>query len=197
MVLAPIPAARYPRPITFRLALTHSNQNRETHVDWGKAIPMNISESDIHFFQRAITLACDAEKQNNLPIGAVITLDGEIIAEGQNAIWHPTFNPNRHAEIEALRNVPEGLWDSSAKMTLYTTLEPCLMCTGAIFLHRIGNVMYGSSDGYGGASLVFGHMPAYFEEVLSRTRWIGPAYGKECDQLYERMQLAEGMKASE
>jgi tRNA(adenine34) deaminase len=64
-------------------------------------------------------------------------LDGRIIAEGKNAIWFPKFNPNRHAEIEALRNVPEELWKYSRNMTLYTTLEPCLMCTGAILLHHI------------------------------------------------------------
>jgi tRNA(adenine34) deaminase len=153
---------------------------------------MDISESDISFFQRAIRLALEAEKENNLPIGAVISLDGRIIAEGKNAIWFPTFNPNRHAEIEALRNVPQEHWQYSRSMTLYTTLEPCLMCTGAILLHHIGRIMYGSSDDYGGASLVIGHMPPYFEEEVSRIEWIGPAYTEECDQLFVRvMKLVE------
>ena len=148
---------------------------------------MNISESDILFFKRAIRLAGEAEKRNNLPIGAVIGFEGKIIAEGQNSIWHPKFNPNRHAEIEALRNVPDHLWEYSRDMTLYTTLEPCLMCMGAILLHHIGRVMYGSSDNYGGASQVIGHMPTYFEDEVSRTEWIGPAYPSECDQLFERV----------
>jgi tRNA(adenine34) deaminase len=153
---------------------------------------MDISESDVLFFQRAIRLALEAEKENNLPIGAVISLDGRIIAEGKNAIWFPKFNPNRHAEIEALRNVPQELWKHSRNMTLYTTLEPCLMCTGAILLHHIGRIMYGSSDDYGGASLVIGHMPTYFEKEVSRIEWIGPAYPEECDQLYMRvMKLVE------
>ena len=72
-------------------------------------------------------------------------------------------------------------------MTLYTTLEPCLMCTGAILLHHIGRIMYGSSDDYGGASLVIGHMPPYFEKEVSRIEWIGPAYTEECDQLSMRV----------
>ena len=153
---------------------------------------MDISESDILFFRRAIQLALRAEKENNLPIGAVISLDGRIIAEGKNAIWFPAFNPNRHAEIEALRNVPQELWKHSRNMTLYTTLEPCLMCMGAILLHNIGRVVYGSSDHYGGASLVIGHMPTYFEEAVSRIEWIGPAYSEECDQLFVRvMRLVE------
>jgi tRNA(adenine34) deaminase len=156
---------------------------------------MDTSESDILFFQHAIQLALEAEKEDNLPIGAVISLDGRIIAEGKNAIWFPKFNPNRHTEIEALRNVPEQLWKSSRNMTLYTTLEPCLMCIGAILLHHIGRVMYGSSDDYGGASLVFGHMPTYFEEEISRIKWIGPAYSEECDQLFKRvMKLVEDMR---
>lgn len=148
---------------------------------------MNISEFDRSSFQRAIQLALEAEEAGNLPIGAVISLDGEIVAEGKNAIWYPQYNPNRHAEIEALRIVPENLWKSSRDMTLYTTLEPCLMCAGAILLHQIGCVLYGSADDYGGASLVFGHTPTYFEEELSRIEWIGPSYAEECDELFMRV----------
>ena len=151
-----------------------------------------ISESSIQFFHRAIQLALEAENEGNLPIGSVITLDGDIIAEGKNAIWVPQYNPNRHAEIEALRNVPGDLWRSSRKMTLFTTLEPCLMCIGAILLHRIGCVIYGSSDHFGGASSVFGQMPVFFKEEASKMEWIGPAYTDGCDPLFKRvMKLVE------
>jgi tRNA(adenine34) deaminase len=151
--------------------------------------PMDMTESDILFFERAIGLACEAERRNNLPIGAVISYAGRIIAEGKNAIWYPKFNPNRHAEIEALRNVPDHLWRYSREMTLYTTLEPCLMCTGAILLHHVGRIVYGSADDYGGASKVIGHMPTYFEREISKVAWIGPAYPEECDKLYERVMV--------
>ena len=150
---------------------------------------MDTSEADIPFFERAIRLALEAEAQGNLPIGAVISLNGKIIAEGENAIWYPKFDPNRHAEIEALRSVPDHLWGYSRSMTLYTTLEPCLMCTGAIFLHHIGRVVYGSSDHYGGASTVIGHMPVYFEEEAAKTEWMGPAYPEGCDELFERTMI--------
>lgn len=146
--------------------------------------------------RKAIKLAFEAEGQKNLPIGAVIRLDGEIIAEGKNAIWFPEFSLHRHAEIEALRNVPDDLWQQHARdMTLYTTLEPCLMCMGAILLHRIGRVIYGSSDDYGGAGTVIGHMPPYFEKQLFKTEWIGPAYPEECDPLYERLKLMESERS--
>lgn len=152
---------------------------------------MNVSTSDSEFFERALRLALEAEKANNLPIGAVISLEGRAIADGKNAIWHPQFDPTRHAEIEALRNVPDHLWQNSRQMTLYTTLEPCLMCMGAILLHNIGHIQYGSSDHFGGASKVIGHMPTYFEEEISKIEWLGPAYAVKCDPLFERVKTIE------
>ena len=87
--------------------------------------------------------------------------------------------------------MPQELWAYSREMTLCTTLEPCLMCLGAILLHRVGRVLYGSADPYGGASMVFGHMPAFFEEVIAETEWRGPVYPEGCDDLYERVMQAE------
>ena len=70
-------------------------------------------------------------------------------------------------------------------MTLYTTLEPCLMCMGAILIHRVGRVVFGSGDSRGGASHVFGHLPPVFAERLQAMEWIGPALPAECDELFE------------
>ncbi len=149
--------------------------------------PMMITDIDVSFIKHAIRLGCEAESRGNLPIGAVISLDGKIISEGQNNIWVPVFNANRHAEIEVLRNVPPDLWSRSAQMTLYTTLEPCLMCLGAILLHHIGRVVYGSADHYGGACRNFGHLPPYFDAEAAKTVFIGPALPTECDLLAERV----------
>lgn len=149
---------------------------------------MTLTDADRRFFDRAIELAADAERQGNLPIGGVIVCDGEIIAEGQNAIFQPHFDGNRHAEIEALRNVPSHLWQDSKALTLYTTLEPCLMCVGAILLHKVGRVLYGSGDSYGGGSRMFGQMPTYFEEEIAKTEWIGPVYPERCDPLRDRLE---------
>jgi tRNA(adenine34) deaminase len=148
---------------------------------------MKVTQHDHDCLRRAIELATQAEAEGNLPIGAVISLDSEIIAEGNNAIWVPSFYPIRHAEIEALRKAREQHWKASRRMTLYTTLEPCLMCMGAILLHRIGRVIYGARDDYGGASRVFGHMPTYFEDAIAQTDWIGPAYPEVCDALFSRV----------
>jgi tRNA(Arg) A34 adenosine deaminase TadA len=70
------------------------------------------------------------------------------------------------------------------------------MCLGAILLHGIGRVVYGSSDHYGGASQVIGHLPAYFEERAASIEWIGPAYPEACDPLFEQvMALVEKRRA--
>ncbi len=145
-----------------------------------------ISENEERHLRRAIDLAIEAEQEGNLPIGAVITLNSEVIAEGKNAIWHPRFSGNQHAEIEALRSVPPEAWSRSREMTIYTTLEPCLMCTGAILLHHIGRVVFGAHDTIGGGQCVFGHMPPFLEEELEHTRWIGPALPEACNELFAR-----------
>jgi tRNA(adenine34) deaminase len=142
---------------------------------------------DLDCLRHAIRLAREAQRAGNLPVGAVISLDGEVVGEGRNTIWTPKHKPNRHAEIEALEAVPSGLWERAREMTLYTTLEPCLMCVGAILVYRVGRVVFGSSDSHGGASCVFGHMPPAFEKLLEGLEWTGPALPEECDELRDEV----------
>src|SRR4051794_38718764 len=84
---------------------------------------------------RAVELALEAEQCGNLPVGAVITLNDEVIAEAGNSVLSPYYYPGAHAEVESLKRVPPHLWDRCQEMTCYTTLEPCVMCMGAILLH--------------------------------------------------------------
>lgn len=140
-------------------------------------------ERDQDCMRRAIAQAKTAYAAGNLPIGAVITLDGAVIAEGRNAIWVPHPDPDRHAEMEALGTVPHDLWARAAEMTLYTTLEPCLMCLSTILLHRIARVIYGAPDDRGGAACVLGHMPPAFEERARALQLIGPSGPQECADL--------------
>jgi tRNA(adenine34) deaminase len=146
---------------------------------------------DEKFMRRAIELAILAEREGNLPVGVVITLHGEVVAEGRNAIWVPEFDATRHAEIEALRAVQADLWESSDEMTLYTTLEPCLMCFGSILLHGIGRVVFGSADSYGGPGSVLAHLPPFFQERIENTQWLGPFMPAECDPLHKRLLALE------
>ncbi len=155
---------------------------------------MTDSDADILFLRKAIESAANAEREGNLPIGAVISLEGRLIASGRNSIWSPGLSFDRHAEMEALRSIPPGLRRQYGRMTLYTTLEPCLMCAGAILLHRIGRVVFGAADGYGGVTCAFGRMPRYFEEALSTTQWIGPLLSEECDRLARRVTELESVQ---
>jgi len=148
---------------------------------------LNSKSEDDRFMQRAIELALLAEREGNLPVGAVISLGGRILAEGRSALWVPEFDATRHAEMEALRAVPKDLWESPSDLSLYSTLEPCLMCFGSILLHRVGRVVFGSSDAYGGASSVLAHLPPYFQGRMENTQWLGPVMESKCDPLYRRL----------
>jgi len=154
---------------------------------------MSLTEFDCYCFRQAISLANAAREAKNLPIGAVIVHERKIIGEGRNAIWFPDLSLSRHAEMEAMRSVPAEMWENAAELTLYTTLEPCLMCMGAILLHGIGKVYYGSADPYGGGSTVVKDLPPFFEKQFSKSVWVGPALPAECDPLYDRIKELESM----
>jgi tRNA(adenine34) deaminase len=147
----------------------------------------DLHDQDLIHMREAIRLAEQAERCGNLPIGAVIVLGGEIIAQGRNSIWQPALELTRQAEMEALRGVPQQLWSKSRHMTLYTTLEPCLMCAGAILLHHLGRLVFGSSDPWGGVSSCLSTLPAYFRDEFALLQWDGPALPSECDSLYARI----------
>ncbi|MDX1901787.1 MAG: tRNA adenosine(34) deaminase TadA [Gammaproteobacteria bacterium] len=110
------------------------------------SIQSNFSEIDSQFMQRALTLAKTAAEKNEVPIGAVLVLENKIIGEGFNAPIS-MVDPTAHAEMIALRNAANQhknyrLIDS----TLYVTLEPCLMCAGAMIQARVARVVFGASD---------------------------------------------------
>jgi tRNA(adenine34) deaminase len=148
-------------------------------------------ENDLSFLREAIRLAEEAGRRGNLPIGAVIVLNGQIVAMGMNAIWQPAIDLTRHAEMEALRSLPPHLRTQCAEMSLFTTLEPCLMCAGAILLHQVGRLVFGSSDPNGGVASCLGSLPPYFAHEFALIQWVGPALPAECDPLYFRIQELE------
>ncbi|HVF92197.1 MAG TPA: nucleoside deaminase [Blastocatellia bacterium] len=147
----------------------------------------NLTALDLEYVNRAVRLATEAELQGNLPIGAVIALEGEVIAEAGNSVLSPQYHPGRHAEMEALARVPASLWPRCREMTCYTTLEPCVMCMGAILLHGIGRVVFGAADVDGGAGVMLSRLPAYYANGAGVPVWIGPVIPEVCDPLYDRV----------
>lgn len=101
--------------------------------------------------RRALQLAKQAEALNEVPVGAVVVMDNEIIGEGFN---RPIMNndPTAHAEIIALRQAAKKLDNYRLpEVTLYVTLEPCMMCVGAMLHARIKNLVFGAFDPKTGA----------------------------------------------
>ena len=117
--------------------------------------------SDEDFMRVALELARQAELAGEVPVGAVVVKDGEIIGRGCNGPID-SHDPSAHAEMLALRDAAqhEGNY-RLVDCDLYVTLEPCLMCVGAMFHARIKRVVYGASDPKTGAA---GSVMNLFEE---------------------------------
>lgn len=102
--------------------------------------------------RRALELARHAERAGEVPVGAVLVAGGEAVGEG----WNHNINandPSAHAEVQALRDAGQRLGNYRFPgATLYVTLEPCVMCAGAIVHARVARVVYGATDPKTGAA---------------------------------------------
>jgi tRNA(adenine34) deaminase len=107
--------------------------------------------SDAEFMSEALTLAMSARQAGEVPVGAVVVCDGQIIGRGYNAPI-TSHDPSAHAEIQALRAAALTLRNYRLTgCSLYVTLEPCAMCAGAIQHARIARVVFGATDPKTGA----------------------------------------------
>jgi len=108
--------------------------------------------TDEDFMREALRLAEQAAQAGEVPVGAVVVKDGEIIGRGSNAPIS-RHDPTAHAEIAALRDAAQRVGNYRlVGCELYVTLEPCVMCVGAMFHARIGRVVFGASDPKTGAA---------------------------------------------
>ena len=104
-----------------------------------------------YWMKRALELARATGRLGNVPVGALVVQNGELIAEAAN-LRHTTQDPTAHAECLALRKAAQKLstWRLE-DTTIYVTLEPCSMCVGAIEQARVGSLVFGAEDPQGGA----------------------------------------------
>jgi tRNA(adenine34) deaminase len=137
---------------------------------------MDQNASDQIFMRRALVLAARAAQLGEVPVGALVVLDGEVIGEG----WNQPISghdPTAHAEIMALRQAAERLKNYRlVGAELYVTIEPCTMCAGTIIHARVARVVFGAAEPKAGAvvsnACVFdqpwvNHRPAYEGGVLA------------------------------
>lgn len=114
--------------------------------------------SDEHWMHEALALADHAENMGEVPVGAVVVLDGEVIGEGWN---HPIngHDPTAHAEIMAIRDAAARVGNYRlVGADLFVTIEPCTMCAGAIVHARIKRVVYGATEAKSGVALSNGQL---------------------------------------
>lgn len=108
--------------------------------------PLNQSQSDSDFMYEAILKAQEAYNLGEVPVGAVIVKENRVISQAHNATGSMK-DPTAHAEVVAIRQASQKLGDwRLVGCTLYTTLEPCSMCAGALVLSRVERLVFGAPD---------------------------------------------------
>ena len=136
-----------------------------------------------HWMTRALALARRGAEEGEVPVGAVLVRDGETVGEGWNRPIAAS-DPTAHAEIEALRAAARRLGNYRLPgSTLYVTLEPCVMCAGAIVHARVERVIYGARDPKAGAcGSVFDLLPSD-ARFNHRTDCRGGLLAEDCGDL--------------
>lgn len=103
-------------------------------------------QEDIHFMQQALKEAKRAFEEDEIPIGAVVVMNNTIIGRGHNQV-EKLNDPTAHAEMIALTSAFNYMGSKYLpEATIYITVEPCLMCAGALYWSKIGKIVFGASD---------------------------------------------------
>ena len=137
---------------------------------------------DEEYMRLALTLAQQAWKAGEVPVGAIVVLNGEVVGQGFNQPIQ-RHDATAHAEVMAMRDAGERLGNYRMPgATLYVTLEPCAMCAGAIMHARIGRVVFGAADPKTG---VAGSVVNLFDErrLNHHAEIIGGILAEECGNL--------------
>jgi tRNA(adenine34) deaminase len=149
----------------------------------------SLTPADMAGMQAALRLALAASVRDEVPVGAVIVREGEVLAEAHNEMAH-RGDPTAHAELLAIQRALGRLrTDRLTDATLYVTLEPCAQCAGAMVLAKVGRVVFGAYDGRAG-------MGGSVVDLLRHPRLnhgvevLGGVMADECGTLLKRFFLA-------
>lgn len=140
------------------------------------------NENDILWMKKALQLAIKAGSQGEVPVGALIIRESQLIASARNR-REELQSPLGHAEMLALHGASKklGAWRLS-DCTMYVTLEPCVMCAGGLWQSRIGRVVFGAHDPKGGALGSLYHMHSD-ERLNHRYEITSGVLAEECAKL--------------
>jgi len=139
---------------------------------------MGWTEADEQFMREALDLARRAEEAGEVPVGAVVVVEGRVTGRGWNSPIKES-DPTAHAEMLALREAAAAAGNYRlAEATMYVTLEPCVMCAGAMVNARVGKLVFGARD------LRFGGVRSKFRIADS-------------ELLNHRVEISEGLLAAE
>jgi len=138
--------------------------------------------SDIEYMRRAIALAEMAAAVGEVPVGALVVKDGEIIGEGYNQPI-TSCDPTGHAEIIAMRNACAKLQNYRLSgCDLFVTIEPCTMCVGAMIHARIGKIVFGAAEPRAGA--LESQLRLMDENHYNHSiEWQGGVLAEECGEI--------------
>ena len=139
-------------------------------------------KDDYYFMDRALKQAQLAYKKGEVPVGAVVVKDGEIISRGYN-LRESTNDPTAHAELIAMKKASKRLdsWRLTG-CTLYVTLEPCPMCSGVIVNSRIDRVVFGAYDQKAGCCTTLYHL-CNDERFNHRAEILGGVNEEKCAKI--------------
>lgn len=148
--------------------------------------------SDIDFLRLAIREAEKAFDEGEVPVGAALVIQNEVIAAAHNS-KESSFDPTAHAELTVLREVARKVrnWRLTGA-SLYVTKEPCIMCAGAMINARLGRLVYGCGDTKGGAVRSLYHLLSD-ERLNHRVEVVSGVLEEECAALLKR--FFEGLRA--
>jgi tRNA(adenine34) deaminase len=131
------------------------------------------------FMKGALQQAQRAFAEDEVPVGAIIVLNGKVIARGYNQV-EKLADPTAHAEIIALTSAFNFLGSKYLpEATIYITVEPCLMCAGALYWSKIGTVVYGAADPKNGYKRIAQHTSPFHP----KTALVTGVREEECSEL--------------
>lgn len=137
---------------------------------------------DTQWMEQALALARRGAGEGEVPVGAVLVLNGAIVGAGWNRPI-AAQDPTAHAEVQALRDAGQRLGNYRLPgSTLYVTLEPCVMCAGAIIHARVARVVYGAPDPKAGACGSVFHLLPSDGRFNHRTTCVGGVLAGECGE---------------